>query len=376
MTEPFKNFINHELIERIGQAIQNVWDAFDAAQFVKVACADLDAKELKERCFAVVEGLEQTLPNSFPEAADIMMRSLHPDVPEDETFSGMTDGDGIRGWPIMAFQEYVGKHGLEHPMESLNLLREMTKRLTSEFGIRYFIEAHPTLTLRQLQAWVKDPSVHVRRLVSEGTRPRLPWGMQLKQFIKDPSPTIPLLDCLKDDTSEYVRRSVANHLNDIAKDHPDIVCKVAETWWIDASKDRKRLIKHALRTLIKKGNPRALAILGYGEAKISVTPIQLSKEIVLVGDTLEFSIELSSESSEEQELLVDYAVHFKKANGSLSPKVFKWTQFTLGPREVRTLAKKQSFKVVSTRVLYPGEHQIEILINGASQRTVSFELSV
>lgn len=376
MAEPFKNFINHELIERIGQAIQNVWDAFDAAQFVKVACTDLDAKELKERCFAVVEGLEQTLPNSFPEAADIMMRSLHPDVPEDETFSGMTDGDGIRGWPIMAFQEYVGKHGLEHPMESLNLLREMTKRLTSEFGIRYFIEAHPTLTLRQLQAWVKDPSVHVRRLVSEGTRPRLPWGMQLKQFIKDPSPTIPLLDCLKDDTSEYVRRSVANHLNDIAKDHPDIVCKVAETWWIDASKDRKRLIKHALRTLIKKGNPRALAILGYGEAKISVTPIQLSKEIVSVGDTLEFSVELSSESSEEQELLVDYAVHFKKANGSLSPKVFKWTQLTLGPREVRTLAKKQSFKVVSTRVLYPGEHQIEILINGASQRTVSFELSV
>ena len=375
MAEPFKNQINQTLIEEVACHFdQNATD-FDRNQFVEIACDQLEDRELKDRCMQIVAAMEGTFPKDFQIAADIIEASLHP---EENLGDGVKDSngnvDGIQGWAIMAVQEYVGRKGLEHVELSLRLLKLMTKRLTSEFGIRYFLDAFPLETLREMQVWVKDPSEHVRRLVSEGTRTRLPWGMRLNRFIADPSPVIPLLECLKDDPSEYVRRSVANNLNDLAKDHPDMVCKIASHWWVGADDNRHRLIRHALRTLIKQGKPEALAVIGYGAVEIEVTEMTLSPTEVKMGDKLEMQLSLKSKVAHPQSLLIDYAVHFVKANGKQSAKVFKWTTKELESEGSITLRKGHSFAPVTTRKYYAGTHSIEVFVNGSSVKKVDFVL--
>lgn len=375
MAEPFKNQINHELITQMGRILHGTWNQFDVDGFIALASQDLDTFELKERCFRIVEALEIYLPKDYVKAAGVLERSLHPEVEQTGFKNTELDSSGIQGWAIMAVQEYVGRNGLEHLGISLHLLKNMTKRLTSEFGIRYFIEAYQLETLKTMQVWARDPSEHVRRLVSEGTRPRLPWGMQLKRFISDPSPIIPLLEVLKDDPSEYVRRSVANNLNDIAKDHPNVVCMVAKSWMVDADMNRVRLIKHALRTLVKQGNGEALAILGYGPAKLSEVKFSIERKLLVLGDYLNFTASLHSSSKESQSMLVDYAVHYQKANGSMKPKVFKWKQFVVEPGQTITIRKKHLMQSVSVRKLYEGDHRIELLVNGKSFGTCDFVLA-
>ncbi len=374
MAEPFKNQINQTLIEEVASCFdQNAAD-FDRNQFVEIASDQLEYRELKDRCMQIVAAMEGTFPTDFPKAADIIEASLHPEETRDGFKDSKVTANGIQGWAIMAVQEYVGRNGLEHVELSLKLLKLMTKRLTSEFGIRYFLDAFPLETLREMQVWVKDPSEHVRRLVSEGTRTRLPWGMRLNRFIADPSPVIPLLECLKDDPSEYVRRSVANNLNDLAKDHPDMVCKMASHWWVGADINRQRLIRHALRTLIKKGKPEALAVIGYGAVEIAVTEMTLSPTEVNVGGKLEMQLTLKSKVAHPQSLLIDYAVHFVKANGKRSAKVFKWTTKELQGKGSMTLVKRHSFVPVTTRKYYPGTHMIEIMVNGSSVKKREFVL--
>lgn len=374
MGEPFKNQISCELITQIGSVLQSIWGEFDREGFVYLASENLENQELKQRCFSIVEALEVYLPDDYLKAANILEKALHPETDEGG-FKGKTvTHEGLQGWAIMAVQEYVGKRGLNHLGVSLNLLKEMTKRLTAEFGIRYFLQEYQLETLKTMQVWVMDPNEHIRRLVSEGTRPRLPWGMQLKRFVNDPSPLIPLLEVLKDDPSEYVRRSVANNLNDISKDHPEIVCMVAEAWMRDASQNRKRLIRHALRTLIKKGHTRALAILGFEEAKLKKTILQIETKVLELGDALEFTVELQSAIKQLQPILMDYALHYRKANGTLSPKVFKWKQFHLAAGKPVVLRKRQKIVDVTVRKHYPGIHEVELLVNGSSVAKAAFEL--
>jgi 3-methyladenine DNA glycosylase AlkC len=253
-------------------------------------------------------------------------------------------------------------------------LKELTQRLTAEFGIRPFLDRLPDPTLAILSQWVKDPSEHVRRLVSEGTRPRLPWGMQLKGFISNPAATLHLLEALKDDPSEYVRRSVANHLNDMAKDHPDFVCEVARRWWKDAGMERRKTIRHALRTLVKQGHKEALAILGYETVKVRVTGMRLEPAFVAIGGKLSMEVELVLSEGQASQVVLDYAIHYHKANGTQRPKVFKWTTQTLKPGETCLLRKQHAFVVVTTRTLYPGPHAVEIFVNGESLAKAGFLL--
>ena len=191
-----------------------------------------------------------------------------------------------------------------------------------------------------LKKWTKDSDRHVRRLTSEGIRPRLPWAMQLPAFIKNPAPVIELLEILKDDREEYVRRSVANNLNDIAKDHPDVVAEIAEKWMKGASKERAKLIRHACRTLIKKGNKKVLQVFGYEPPKIQQVSIDVQTPDVMFGTALQFSISISSNASHDQPLMIDYVIHHQKANGKTSPKVFKWLTKSLMAKKSLTLTKK------------------------------------
>jgi len=254
------------------------------------------------------------------------------------------------------------------------LFKEMTKRSSSEFGIRFFLLAEPGRTLSVLESWVGDSNVHVRRLISEGTRPRLPWAMRLPAFIDDPAPLLPLLAALKDDGEEYVRRSVANNLNDIAKDHPDIVSRIARQWLKGADKNRRKLIRHACRTLIKQGHKGTLKALGYGTPCVEMDMLRISTPRVTFGTALEFELSLTSTADRPQSLVVDYAIHHRKANGATTPKVFKWKTATLAPGATLRAKRKHAIRKITTRVYYPGKHRLEIFVNGVSLGIEDFEL--
>lgn len=266
--EPFKNLFNVEQIKLMATHFHRVWPEFDRKGFCKLAGENLEQNELKQRSDQIMRGLEVYLPTSFPEAAKIMVDSLHPD--DDVDISNLTmDEQGIRGWACMPMCHYVGIHGIEDFELGMSTQWELTKRSSSEFGIRFFILADQPRALATFAGWALDDNYHVRRLVSEGSRPRLPWAMQLQELIRDPSPILPLLEKLRDDPSEYVRRSVANNLNDIAKDHPDTVAGIAEKWLKGATPERQKLVRHACRTLIKQGHQRTLLALGYGKPEVT-----------------------------------------------------------------------------------------------------------
>ena len=370
MGEPFKNQINPDLIRSIGNVLKEQWSEFDIEGFVATATADLENLELKERSLAIVAALEAYLPAEYSRAAAIINEALDA---EERRRDNEEKRPVLRGWAVIAMQEYVGRHGLDHLDLSLGLLRKMTIGSSSEFGIRYFLDTYQLETLKTMQLWVKDPNEHVRRLVSEGTRPRLPWGMQLKTFIKDPSPIIPLLEVLKDDPSEYVRRSVSNNLNDISKDHPGIVCKIAKSWMQGASEQRKRLIRHALRTLIKKGHSDALALVGVSPVQLKTVSLKADATVKL-GESLKFTVEMVLKGDEPANLLIDYIIHHRKANGTLSPKVFKWKQLEVKPGQKLKFSRSHSFREVTVRKYYPGAHEVELLVNGAKVAKAGFDL--
>lgn len=377
MAEPFKHLINGPLIESAAAHLARVWPAFDAPRFVALATQHLDALELKARALQITDALSATLPAEFDAAADVLEAALGPaEAGEQMADLQITEG-GLAGWVLWSAGEFVAQRGLQHPERALRTLHAITQRFTAEFAIRPFLITHEALTLRALAEWVHDPSVHVRRLVSEGSRPRLPWGVQLKAFVADPSPTLPLLRALQDDPSEYVRRSVANHLNDIAKDHPAIVAEWVETYLPSADAPRRALLRHASRTLIKRGDARVLHAWGIGDRFAGEMSLVLSPAVVSVGDTVVLTLELRAPTNgSPQTLAIDYAVHHVKADGRTSPKVFKGWTCTLAPGESRTLVKRHSMRAVTTRRYYAGEHRVSVQVNGTTVADAAFLLEL
>jgi len=254
-------------------------------------------------------------------------------------------------------------------------METLTQYWSCEFAIRPYFAAEPDAVLTRLRRWVTHPNVHIRRLVSEGSRPRLPWGIRLQHRIAHPETMLPLLEALRDDPEEYVRRSVANHLNDIAKDHPDLVIRTAKAWLTDAPPTRIKLIKHALRTQIKAGDTRAYALIGLQPFAGSVQVVR-SPERIAVGEAVTLSVTLQSQSDAPQRIRLDLGLHFRLKNESLSTKVFHWTERTLKPGEVMTLEKVYTVRKVSTRRLYPGEQAIDLRVNGAATPATPFFLDV
>ena len=370
--EPFKNAYSPRLISIFAQHLSKHIPDFKISEFVDPILAQLEQLELKERAQLIADHLHIALPVNPGERARILLAMLHPD--ESNKADQTADHKGICGWGVMPMTMVVGQHGLDDFERSLEVQKQMTKRFSSEFGVRYFILHDQERALTIFKNWINDPNHHVRRLISEGTRPRLPWAMQLPDLIIDPSPMLPILQSLRDDPSEYVRRSVANHLNDIAKDHPDLVAKLACDWMKNADATRIKLVRHACRTLIKQGNRIALSAFGLNEPQIEFRSLSIQNPDVIFDTRLEFTAIIKSTSQRPQQLIIDYLVHFKKANGKLAAKVFKWSKCTLAPDEQRILTKAHPIRPITTRRYYPGEHRLSLRINGIDYGDCQFNL--
>jgi len=375
MAEAFKNLINPALVRACGEHLGRRWPGFDRRGFERQALAGLETLEMKARAMQIADALEATLPDDFDRAAGIIESALAPAANGDD-LAFRTDANGLAGWIGWPLGEFIARRGLAQPERGLLALHALTQRFTGEFAIRPYLIEHFDLTLRTLAAWCDDPSAHVRRLASEGSRPRLPWGLRIQRLVADPAPTLPLLRALQDDASEYVRRSVANHLNDIAKDHPAVVADWLQAHLPGASPARRALLRHASRTLVKQGDARVLKAWGLGGAFKGELRFSLAPKVAVVGGKLALSLQLHSTSGKPQALAIDYVVHHVKANGTTSPKVFKGWSLTLAPGESRSLARQHSLKPVSTRTYYPGEHRIDVQVNGKVLAGQGFRLRV
>lgn len=362
----FKDFYNPRSIRSMANSIQKAFPAFDTQAFLKVALPPLKNKEMKDRVRWISKSLQEFLPQDFQKSSKILVASLQ----SEKNPSGI---NGFLAWPLTQFIE---DFGLENFQDSMNSLKEMTKVMSAEFAIRPFLIKYEKESISLLNEWAKDQNVHVRRLVSEGTRPRLPWGQRLFHFQKNPKICLGLLRQLRLDPEIYVRKSVANHLNDISKDHPEFLIHELSKWVKEYPNDPKIkwIVKHALRSLIKQGNADTLSLLGFKKAKIRAPRLEISPAKLKFGNSIKITFSALSEVAEKW--LIDYVIYHKKANGELKPKVFKWTTKTLSKNEKISLSKNHAFRKISTRQYYAGKHLVEIQVNGARVSRKEFILEI
>ncbi|WP_057830311.1 DNA alkylation repair protein [Colwellia sp. TT2012] len=365
-----KDGLNTASAQRIAQAINQVYPEFNVEQFIAQIDSGLAALELKQRVNHFIAVLAKHLPQDFI-ACHKILTQLKPHWDHGDP------DDALRSFAAWPVTDFVAKYGLDFPELAFDCLHYLTSLFSAEFAIRPLIEKYPDLSAKYLRQWVTDDDYHVRRLTSEGTRPRLPWGIRLQRFCQDPSPNLWLLEQLKDDDSEYVRRSVANHLNDIAKDNPDIVIDMCKRWQQDASTKTQWVIKHACRSLIKSGNPEVFPLLGFTEfPNVILEKFSLINTELTLGDVLSFSVQLTSSSNSTQKLAIDFVIYHMKANGKLSAKVFKLKEVTLNSKESISLTKQHTIKAITTRKYYSGAHKIAIQVNGREEVIKDFKLTV
>ena len=383
MAEAFKNLINARTVDSAGRHLQRVWPGFDRKAFERQAAQGLDRLEFKARAMQLADALEATLPDDFARAADHIQASLALPIALDaqgEPVGLATgeagDADGLRGWVVWSLAEFVARRGMDDVPRALACLHALTQRFSAEFAIRPFIQRHPQAGFAVLHRWVDDPSAHVRRLVSEGSRPRLPWGLRLQALVADPSPSWPLLRALQDDPSAYVRRSVANHLNDIAKDHPEIVAAWLHEHLPGAGAERRALLRHASRSLLKQGHAPVLQAWGLGQALQGTARLPLAPRPVSLGEAVQLTLTLRSTAARPQRLAIDYVVHHVKADGRLSPKVFKGWTLELPPGATATLARAHALRAITTRRYHAGRHQIAVQVNGVEVDRGAFTLAL
>lgn len=357
--EPFKHWFNTARYTAIADAVSALAPRFDRKRFLQLTLDGLNERELMDRVRQTAIALGATLPGDYSKQLAVVLR-VAPTV-----------GHGFVG---VALCDFVARFGLDDPDRSLKALRELTRHGSAEFAVRPFLVRDQARTLAVMESWARDPDEHVRRLASEGSRPRLPWGLRLAAFVRDPSPTAPILELLKADPSLYVRKSVANHLNDIAKDHPSWVIARVKNW------DRSHagtgwIVKHALRTLIKQGEPRALGLLGVGGApKLRIERFAITPRRLTLGGRITLEAKLSSTSKKPQRLALDYVVHYVKSNGATAAKVFKWKVLSLEPAAAIHLTKSQLVRDFTTRRHHAGTHRVELQINGRRLAATAFFL--
>lgn len=366
MGEPLKNQFGPPVVRRLGAEIAAVCRPFDRRAFERDALRGFEALVLLERGRHLGRVLQRHLPEDFAAAVDVLLATL----PAEKVPAG-----GMASFYYLPHTEFVRQFGLPHVDASLRALHALTQVFTAEFAIRPFIEAHPGLLLEQLRAWTRDASEHVRRLVSEGTRARLPWAPRLRVFATDPTPVVDLLERLRDDPSPYVRRSVANSLNDIGKDHPAQLVAIATSWMPGASPERRWVIQHALRSAIKQGDVAALNVLGLGaKASLQIVDYAIGPARPRVGGKIVVTVTLRNPRRRSQPVVVDLVVHFVKARGGTSPKVFKLANVSFSAGESVALRKAVSLAHLTTRTHYPGRHRVALQINGAEQPLGQFTL--
>jgi len=357
MAERLKDmFFTKESVDKFTDVIKKNYPAFDKPRFRQLLFdASFEKKELLDKMRHTTECLHATLPKSYKDALNVLMKAA-PDA---------------QGFEAMALPDFVATYGMDDWDLSLPALVFFTQYYSAELAVRPFLDKDPEKGMTVMATWAEDKNPKVRRLASEGCRPRLPWAMALPKFKKDPRPILPILEKLKNDDSEDVRRSVANNLNDISKDNPDLALEICERWYGDSGETDK-IVKHACRTLLKAGNKRALAIFGYSDPSIvAVKNLELDKKVLNIGDNLTFSFDLSV--VDRSKVRLEYAVYFVKARGKLSKKVFQITE-KVYDKGTYPIKKKQAFQEQTTRKHYAGTHQIGIIANGEEKTRTSFEL--
>ena len=369
MAASLKSQYGPEIPARIAGMIARVHAAFPKNAFLRDALAGYEALELMPRGRHIARALRTHLPQDVPAALDILIASIEPPRAEGES-------SGLVPFLYLPHTVYVADYALDHFDAAMRAQHALTQRFTAEFSIRPFIEKYPERTLALLRTWTRDPSPHVRRLVSEGTRPRLPWASRLRALQRDPQPALELLELLKDDPALYVRRSVANHLNDIGKDHPELLNSTARRWLKNANPERAWIVRHALRSAIKRGDAGALAVSGFGsKAEVTVRGKSITPQRTRIGGAVIIAFELVNKLSRKQRVLADLRVHYMKANGRTAPKVFKLKSMELDAGAALRLEKKLALADLTTRKHHPGTHTVEVVLNGRAVLIGRFELA-
>ncbi len=357
-----KDLIDLPSVAGLAEAVAAVYPTMQPDVIVaQVFDGEWPDRALKQRIRHVAVVLRRNLPADYP-AALTLLRQAAAGVDE-------------LGFTAMAFNDFVEEFGVDDPDNSLPALEQFTKLVSAEFAIRPFLEHHPDRTLGQLMTWAGSDDWRVRRLASEGSRPRLPWGMGLRSLKLDPSPIVPILTVLRKDSSADVRRSVANSLNDISKDHPRVVVDLLASWQ-DGSRQTGALTKHALRTLVKKGHPGALDLLGFSsEPAVVIRKARVVPPSVRIGGAVHLSFEVAAIGEAPQPLMIDFAIEFQNVSGTGSRKVFKGKVVELAGGDHVALRRKISLQPLSTRAILPGPHFAEVQVNGSVLERLGFEVT-
>ena len=355
MAAALKDRYNPAFIKQLSERIKSYYSSFDETAFQQhIFDDDWKQRELKQRLRHITQTLHRYLPKDYLQSLDILKKSA-------PLFSGFEP---------MFFPDYVELYGFDHWDQSMLALKHFTQYSSSEFAVRPFIISNEKRMMKQMLLWSQHKNHHVRRLASEGCRPRLPWAMSLPIFKKEPEGILKILEQLKNDESEYVRRSVANNLNDISKDHPKLVLNIAKEW-LGISSKTDWIIKHACRSLLKQGSHEALELFGFFSPKhIAISAITLNEKSICIGETLEFSFTLRA-TKPLGKFRIAFAIDYKKRKGKNSRKIFMLSETTQSSME-KYFVKKHSFQQRSTRKHYPGKHHLAIIINGLEMGTIDF----
>lgn len=364
MSSLLKDIYSPAFYDSLSDVLIKTVPSFNKQRFIKKIYQEgFEDKELKERMKHTTEVLHEFLPADYEQAILLI----------EKTINALRKAGYGEALEFIFFPDYLATYGLEHYETSVKALEFVTQFITCEFAIRPFILKYGDRMLQQMLAWSLHKSEKVRRLASEGSRPRLPWAMAIPFLKKDPAPILPILENLKQDPSESVRRSVANNLNDIAKDNPAIAIAIAAKWK-GISKETDAIIKHGSRTLLKQGHKDILQHYGLDSTHVAFTDFKVLTPKVKTGESLEFSFVVSNKDAQPQTIRLEYGVHYLKRNGTLSKKVFKISEKVYAPGEEVKIVRKQSFRLITTRVFYAGKHQLSIIINGAEYPAKAFEL--
>ncbi|PKH49386.1 DNA alkylation repair protein [Tenacibaculum sp. Bg11-29] len=367
MSELFKNIYNETFFSRFTTSITAVIPDFDSKYFLKeVYNNEWESKELKQRMRHITHVLKNNLTNDFKDNVEIILK-LIPALEK--------NGFKPNNLEFIFFPDFIEIYGIDDFDTSVNAFEVITQFVSCEFAVRPFIIHYPKTMLQQMLDWSNHKQSMVRRLATEGCRPRLPWAMAIPFLKENPEPIIPILENLKNDVSENVRRSVANNLNDISKDNPTIVIYLVKKWK-NTTKESVSLTKHACRTLLKQGNLEVMELFGFGDIdKIKITDFKITTPIVSIGGALEFLFNIENINNTASKIRLEYGLYYQKANSSLSKKVFKISEKEYSGNSTTIVRRKQSFKVITTRKFHIGKHQLSIIINGVEFEKIDFELT-
>lgn len=365
MSYLLKDLYSEAFYNQLSNALTDVLPHFNKAAFFKQIYTDAFTRmELKERMRHTTKVMHEFMPKDYKEAASVIKQVI-----DRLRQQGSADG----GLPYMFLPDYIEVYGLDDYETSVNALEFITQFISCEFAVRPFLLKYPEQMIAQMQAWSLHESYKVRRFASEGSRSRLPWAMAVPILKKDPQLILPILENLKDDPHEWVRRSVANSLNDITRDHPGVVLQTARNWQ-NISPETDAIIKHGCRTLLKQGHPEILSYYGLNAEEVALTGFNILTPSICVGESVAFEFEVQNQSTEPQKVRLEYAVFYRMQNGKPSKKMFKISERIYQPKEKVKVERKQKFIIITTRKFYCGTHQLSVIVNGQEKATGSFEL--